>query len=174
MRFLLAVALAAGVLLLPTARAFACDCALSGPAESAERADAVFAGRVVGERDIAGAEPRGETVYTFAVDGVAKGEVGPSIDVIAGGDSDMCGTAFTPDHRWLVFAGAEDGVLRSGLCSGSFVLEPGAAAPFELVEPVTEPSPDTFDVPVPFVVVLGTAAFVILASWVAFRRTAPR
>lgn len=175
MKILLAVIVAIGVLVVPTTRALACSCVGGGPAETAQRADAVFVGHVVAERaEGADLDPWGGTVYTFAVDGVAKGNVGARIEVVAGGEEDMCGLAFSRGARWLVFASREGDQLHSGLCSGSVVLEPGAAAPFELVDPVAAPDADGADVPVPLIVVVATAAFVILASWVAFRRTTPR
>ncbi|MCV0402354.1 MAG: hypothetical protein K5924_01455 [Chloroflexi bacterium] len=174
MRLLLVVALAIGVLIIPTSRAVACSCAMTGPAEAAEWSDAVFAGHVVGERRIAADAFHGDTVYTFAVEGVAKGNVGARIDVVAGGDGAMCGMAFGREQRWLVFASLDEGVLHSGLCSGSIVLEPGQAAPLELVEPAAATEEADAQIPIPLVVVLATGAFVLVASWLAFRRTGAR
>lgn len=174
MRLLLVVALAIGVVIIPTSRALACSCAMAAPVEAAEWSDAVFAGHVVDERRIAGDAFQGDTVYTFAVEGVAKGNVGARIDVVAGGDGAMCGMAFGREQRWLVFATLDGDVLHSGLCSGSIVLEPGQAAPLELAEPAAATEAADAQIPIPLVVVLGMVAFVLVASWLAFRRAGVR
>lgn len=173
MRTALAILLLVGALVVPSARVAACSCAMATPAEAASRSDAVFAGRVLAERDVAGRDGGfggGSTLYTFAVDGVAKGAVGERVEVLAGGDGNMCGMPFSREDRWLVFATLEEGTLTSGLCSGNVVLAEGDPVPLELAAPVaTAEAPDA-QLPVPVIVVLVSAALVLVASWLAFRR----
>ncbi len=178
MRILLSVALVLGLSIVPLERAAACSCVQSTPAEAAGFADAAFAGTVVAQRDI-GAEPGliglppafgATTIYTFAVDGVAKGPITDRVDVLAGGDGAGCGMSFDAEHRWLVFTTIADGVHTSGLCSGNVMLEPGMAAPLELAEPVDADENADARLPVPAAVILGALALVFVASWLAFRR----
>ncbi len=179
MRLVLAALLAIGVAMVPAQRAMACSCAMATLIEAAGWADAVFAGRVVAEvaldvRDpggvIAPEMMTGQTIYTFAVDGVAKGPVADRIDVRAGGDGASCGMTFGRDQRWLVFTMLENGIHQTGLCSGNLVLEPGVAVPLELTTPESTGDPAGDQVPVPLVLVLGTIAAITGASWLAFRR----
>ncbi|MEO5986294.1 MAG: hypothetical protein ABIW50_05765 [Candidatus Limnocylindria bacterium] len=181
MRVLLSAALVLGLSIAPLERVAACSCIQSTPAEAAGFADAAFAGTVLAQNNI-GAEPAGiglppafgpTTVYTFAVDGVAKGAVGTRIDVLAGGDGAGCGMSFDAEHRWLVFTSIADGVHTSGLCSGNVILEPGVASPLELAAPAVADGRDDNGLPVPAAVILGTLALVIVASWLAFRRGRP-
>lgn len=171
MRFVLAALLATGVAIIPAQRALACSCALGTLDEAAASADAVFAGRVAAEVALDVLDPgAGGTIYTFAVEGVAKGPVSDRVEVLAGGDGAMCGMIFDREQRWLVFAALQDGMYQTGLCSGNLVLEPGVAAPLELGEPESTGDPAQDQVPVPLVIVLGTVAAIAVASWLAFRR----
>ncbi len=117
--------------------------------QAAEFADAVFAGTVVNSQPIgaktgpvgamAAADPApalmGQTIYTFEVDGVAKGPVGATVDVLAGGDGASCGMSFGLNERWLVFTTWDGAMHSTGLCSGNLTLEKGAEAPFPLTAP---------------------------------------
>lgn len=178
MRILLSVALVLGISVVPLERAAACSCMQSTPVEAAGFADAAFAGTVVAQRDV-GAEPGliglpppmgATTVYTFAVDGVAKGPIALRVDVLAGGDGAGCGMSFDAEHRWLVFTTIADGVHTSGLCSGNVILEPGVAAPLELAAPVDADENADAGLPVPAAVILAAVALMVVASWLAFRR----
>ena len=99
MKLLLAALFAIGLASVPFAQASACSCAGSTPEEAAEFADAAFAGTVINSQPV-GAEtgpvgamaatvpepmPIGQTIYTFEVDGVAKGPIGATVDVLSGG-----------------------------------------------------------------------------------------
>ena len=94
MKLLLAALFAIGIASVPLEQAAACSCAQSTPEQAAEFADAVFAGTVVNSLPI-GADSgpvgamaatvpapalHGQTIYTFEVDGVAKGPIGAKVD----------------------------------------------------------------------------------------------
>ncbi len=178
MRIVYAALLALGAALLPAQQVAACSCAHAAPAEAAAWSDAVFAGTVIEERAqdgeaVIGAPPGGQVagvVYTFAVDGVAKGNVGERVEVATSGNDGMCGIAFERDLRWLVFTTLDGGVHHSGLCSGNLVLEAGQPVPFELVEPLAAADSDESELPVPVAVVGASLILVLAASWLAFRR----
>ena len=186
MRLLAAAALALGLLAMPAERVAACSCAGFGPEEAAQAADAVFAGTVVGDRS-AGADVGrpfaatvpfpdqfGQRMYTFAVDGVAKGDVASVVDVLAGGDGASCGMSFGMDERWLVFTTFDGAVHSTGLCSGNVPLEAGGDAPLPLTAPtVAESEEEPAGVPLPALALLGVVGLVLAVSWLAFRRDRP-
>lgn len=187
-RWMLGPALALMVLLVPVEQVAACSCVGFGPQEAAEAADAVFAGTVVADRPI-GAEPGrpfaatvpfpeqfGQRMFTFAVDGVAKGDVATSVDVLAGGDGASCGMSFGMDERWLVFTTFDGGTHTTGLCSGNLLLEGGADSPLPLTAPeaAAETASASFDIPLPTIALLAVVAVVLAVSWVAFARDRPR
>ncbi|MEP7082821.1 MAG: hypothetical protein ABI841_07585 [Chloroflexota bacterium] len=173
-RLLGAFALVVGVSAVPVARVAACDCMAMGPDESATFADAVFTGAAIAEAPgpapalREGAFPMGgQVLYTFAVDGVAKGNVGAEAQVLAGGDQGACGMTFALNERWLIFATAEAGMLTTHLCAGNLALRPGEDPPLA----VTAPTATGSEGPVPGVpvgVLLPMAAVVALAGVSAF------
>jgi hypothetical protein len=193
MKLLLAALFAIGLASMPIAQAAACSCAQLGSdtaeaaRQAAEAADAVFAGTVVNETPV-GADPRrqravaatvpfpppmGQTIYTFAVDGVAKGPIGTQVEVVAGGDGASCGFTFEMNQRWLVFATWDGAMYGTGLCSGNVTLGADAEAPL----PLTAPSGDSADteaagIPTPALALLGIIGVVLAVSWLAFRRGA--
>lgn len=186
MKLLAAAAMAFGLLAMPVAQVAACSCAGFGPDEAARAADAVFAGTVVGDRSVGAdvgrpvaatvpfPEQFGQRMYTFAVDGVAKGDVASVVDVLAGGDGASCGMSFGMDERWLVFTTFDGAVHSTGLCSGNMPLEAGAEAPLPLTAPTAaENEPDSAGVPLPALALLGVLALVLAVSWLAFRRDRP-
>ncbi len=183
MKLLAAAALVFGLLSMPIAQVSACSCALFGPEEAARGADAVFAGTVVGDRSagvdvgrpfaatVPFPEQFGQRIYTFAVDGVAKGDVASVVDVLAGGDGAMCGMSFGMDERWLVFTTFDGAVHSTGLCSGNMPLEEGADAPLPLTAPTAaEGEPVPAELPLPALALLGVVVLVLTVSWLAFRR----
>ncbi|MGH2402137.1 MAG: hypothetical protein ACRDE6_05450 [Candidatus Limnocylindria bacterium] len=186
MKLLAAATLALGLLAMPAERVAACSCAGFGPEEAARAADAVFAGTVVADtpigfemgRPVAATVPFpeqfGQRMYTFAVDGVAKGDVSSAVDVLAGGDGAMCGMTFGMDERWLVFTTFDGAVHSTGLCSGNMPLEAGADAPLPLTVPtagIVDPEPA--GIPLPALGLLGVVAVILAVSWLAFRRDRP-
>jgi hypothetical protein len=185
MKPLLALLFAVGLAGLPVQQVAACSCAQATAAQAAEFADAVFAGTAVEDRPL-GADsgpvgaiaatkplpaPFGQTLYTFDVDGVAKGPVGGRIEVLAGGDSASCGMSFAVDERWLVFTTWDGATYSTGLCSGNVLLEAGAEAPLPLTPPTGGDSDAGLaGIPVTALALLGVIAFVAGVSWFAFRR----
>lgn len=187
MKLLLAVIFAIGLASLPVSQVAACSCAMSTPEEAATFADAAFAGTVIGETQVgdtrgAGAMaatvpmpmPFGQSIYRFAVDGVAKGEVDAEVDVLAGGDGASCGMSFGTGERWLVFTTWDGSMHTTGLCSGNVALEIGGEVPLPMSAPASElEDADEAQVPMTLLALLGVVAIVAVVSWVAFRRERP-
>ncbi|MGZ8475636.1 MAG: hypothetical protein ACXWWQ_05345, partial [Candidatus Limnocylindria bacterium] len=145
------------------------------PGEAAAAAEAVFTGIPVSEEP-GNADPQA-VLYTFQVDGVAKGDIGAQVSVVAGGDSAMCGVTFALNERWLVFATTQDGALTTSLCSGNMPLQPDEEPPVSVRAPTAgDPADDGATSGVPIGVILPIAAVVALAGvsallfWRADRR----
>ena len=183
MKLLLAALFAIGLASVPFAQASACSCAgLGGPEGFAETADAVFAGTVINTQPFGGPlgavaapaperMPIGQTIYTFEVDGVAKGPIGATVDVLAGGDGASCGVTFGHNERWLVFTTWDGALLSTGLCSGNLPLEKGAEAPLPLTAPTaSSPEPEGLAIPSVILGLIGILGVAIAVSWLAFRR----
>jgi len=185
MKLLLAVIFALALASLPVEQVAACSCMQSTPRQAAELADAVFAGTVLDEQPVgldtgplgamAATVPMpaafGQVIYTFEVDGVAKGPLGTQVEILAGGDGAMCGMMFGLNERWLVFTTWDGAAHSTSLCSGNVPLEAGAEAPLPLTAPAGgEDEPESFDVPVAALVLIGIIGVVAAVSWVAFRR----
>jgi hypothetical protein len=165
-RGLTALALVLGVSAVPIAQVAACSCMAMAPGEAATMAEVVFAGTALSEQP-GRADPAtgmSPVLYTFAVDGVAKGDVGSQISVVAGGDSAMCGTTFGLDERWLVFASTQDGELSTGLCAGNLPLQPDEEPPLSVRAPSAAETEDAAAAGVPMGVLLPIAAVVALAG----------
>jgi hypothetical protein len=185
MKLLLAALFAIGLASLPVQQVAACSCMQATPQEAAARADAVFAGTVVNQQPV-GVEsgpvgamaatlpapaPFGQMIYTFSVDGVAKGEVGSGVDVLAGGDGASCGMSFAPEERWLIFTTWDGAIHSTGLCSGNVLLEKGVEAPLPLTAPTGDDSGSGLpEIPVTVLALLGVIGAVAGVSWLAFRR----
>ena len=166
--------LATGVTSLVPSSVAACSCGAIPPEEMLTMSDAAFAGTVVAMQEGA-VPPKGaipQTIYTFDVDGVAAGAVGPEATILAGGDSAGCGMSFGVGERWFVFATSDGSLLTTGLCSGNIPLAADDAPPL----PVQPPDPDYqppgagASVPVPLLVGLGGLLLVGGVSFLAFRR----
>jgi hypothetical protein len=185
MKLFIAAVFALALGSLPVEQVAACSCAQSTPRQAAEFADAVFAGTVVDQQPVgldtgplgamAATVPApaalGQVVYTFDVDGVAKGPVGAQVEILAGGDGASCGMSFGLNERWLVFTTWDGAVHSTGLCSGNVPLEAGAEAPLPLTAPAAaDDEPESFDIPVTGLVIIAIIGVVAAVSWVAFRR----
>lgn len=176
-RLLAALAIVAAVSAIPIAQVAACSCMPMVPGEAAAMADAAFTGTVVGEQpaddEPLGPAPMGQILYTFAVDGVAKGDVGARATVLSGGDGAGCGMSFAMDERWLIFATADGGQLGTGLCSANVPLAADEEPPISVVPPTGTPSYDGGGVPlgviVPSVAVVGLLGVAAYLFWRAER-----
>ena len=180
MKLLFATLFAIGLASLPVEQAAACSCAQSTPRQAAEFADAVFAGTVVHEQPVgepfgaieaAAVAPFGQTMYTFEVDGVAKGSVGVQVEVLGGGDGASCGMSFGLNERWLVFTTWDGAMNSTNLCAGNVLLEAGAEAPLPLTAPTGgDLESESPGIPLAVLVLVGIVGVVIAVSLVAFRR----
>jgi len=185
MKLLLAAAMAIGLASLPVQQALACSCMEAMIENSVAMADAVFTGTVIDQQSV-GLEPvgaiaatvpmpggMGQVVYTFVVDGVAKGDIGTQASVLGGGDGGMCGMSFGMGERWLVFA-AWDGVNYStGSCSGNMPLGTDEDPPLPLSAPIAGEIEQPFEIPWTAVTVLALILVVVAVSAFAFRRSSP-
>jgi hypothetical protein len=185
MKLLIAALFAICLASVPLEQVAACSCAQSTPEQAAEFADAVFAGTVINSQ-LVGAETGplgamaatrpapaelGQTIYTFEVDGVAKGQVGVQVEVLAGGDGVSCGMSFGLNERWLVFTTWDGAIHSTGLCSGNVPLEAGGQPPLPLTAPSGgDPEPEPSGIPVAVLVLIGVVGAVLGVSWLAFRR----
>jgi len=180
LRLLASLAIVIGVSVVPVAQVAACYCMQMAPAEAAEMAEVVFSGTVAGEEPVAerlGPAPMGNVVYTFAVDGVAKGEIDAQVRVLSGGDGASCGMTFAMDERWLSFAFVDGGQLGTGLCSGNVPLAADEPAPITMTAPTaTDPADGGAGLPVgiilPAAVVLSLVGISALLFWRADRVSA--
>ncbi len=106
---------------LGTRSAMACSCATSSDRASANRANVVFAGYVVGAeypnevRNVN--DTLGEIRWTLLPDTLVKGlDAGP-VEVLSQSQETACGVSFNVGGRYLVFASDEDGTLTTNSCS---------------------------------------------------------
>ena len=116
----------------------ACSCVLRTPRQLLHRADAAFVGTVVAEQPVDATT----TVQTFAVEGVFKGTLGPSVNVIepivSGGSS--CGIAYPRDTRVAVVLYRQGDGWTTDMCSFVSLARLEAVAPSPL-PPRPGPSP---------------------------------
>ena len=182
LRGMVAAGLAIATLAAPAATVRACSCVGFSTADAVESATIAFVGTVA-ERAPGGQDPMlGAPLvrYAFAVERASKA-TGPIVEVVSHDDPGgaSCGFSFGQGERWFVAATAQDGLLRTSLCSGNAPIEGlGNAEVAELVEllPV-EPSPADvpsgdggMSIPAPLLVALiGVGVLVAGSAW-AFRR----
>lgn len=176
LRFLAALAIVVGVSAIPIAKVAACSCMPMVPGEAAAMADAAFTGTVVQEQPVGGNEPMPQILYTFQVDGVAKGDLGDETTVLAGGDSAGCGMSFAMNERWLIFANADGGQLATGLCSANVPLAADEEPPISVSAPTANAADDggagvPLGVIVPGVAVIGLLGVAAYLFWRADRPT---
>jgi hypothetical protein len=181
-RGMVAAGLAIATLAAPAATVQACSCVGFSTAEAVEFATIAFVGTVA-ERAPGGQDPMlGAPLvrYAFAVERASKAS-GPIVEVVSHDDPGgaSCGFSFGHGERWFVAATAQDGLLRTSLCSGNVPIEGlGDADMAELVgllpvEPVPAdlPSGDAgLSIPAPLLVTLIGVAVLAAGSALAFRR----
>lgn len=108
------------LLVLDVSPASACDVPPPPPpAQAAEEADAVFVGTVTG------VEPADDVdvVATFEVDRVWRGPPTATTQVVTPENPGMCGYAFEPDQRYLVYANQQDGELQTSIATRTTALD---------------------------------------------------
>lgn len=169
---------AAGLVLVtsavPIARVAACDCMMMAPEEAAAAADVAFTGTVVAEQPVAadgrggvGFADLGEMLYAFEVDGVAKGDVAATAQVLSGGDGASCGMAFGIGERWLIFGTVERDTITTHLCSGNVALAPEDPGPIAVSPPQASATPERGP-SIPPAILLPALAVAALAAASAF------
>jgi hypothetical protein len=104
--------------------AAACSCLATAEEELIAQAETVFAGTPISRHDVPTTStdllPGPAADWTFAVDEVVKGQVGnPRQDVRANLSSASCGIEFELGRRYWVFGYRRDGLLTTGLCTGT-------------------------------------------------------
>ncbi|HEY7478399.1 MAG TPA: hypothetical protein VIB62_09190 [Actinomycetota bacterium] len=93
----------------------ACSCASTRPAEVLADADAAFVGRAVETR----VDDEG-TTQVFEVDGVYRGELGPTVEVwaqIGTGVVDSCAVTFPEGERRALVLSRDGGRWTTSICS---------------------------------------------------------
>ncbi len=107
---------ALGALLWPVSPALACSCVRSSIADNFAGADVVFVG-LASSVEAPGSSTQG-TAH-FSVTDVFKGPVGSTAVVRTPEGTNTCSLDLVPGAFYAVFADAEDGEVRTDLCSGT-------------------------------------------------------
>lgn len=132
-RFLLVLAVTAGMLVLTPTPSWACSCATQPTAALVERADTIVDGTLVWT------STNGiERTYSLAIDRVFKGKAAQREKVLTQASEAACGLGnLATDERYLFFIKGEHlGTMSTGLCNGS---GPYDAAVASEVEAITGP-----------------------------------
>lgn len=137
---------AAGLVLFTPAAAHACSCVGGDVAAYADRADVVFTGTLV---EVTPPPARlfwssgDPATYSFDVERVHQGEVGPSTEVRSAVSGASCGLeGMKTGSRYVVFATLDDG-LWANLCGGTDLARPGVVRRVErAVGPARAPASD--------------------------------
>jgi hypothetical protein len=146
-RLLLAALLgAAGLVLFTPAAAHACSCVGGDVAAYADRADVVFTGTLVevtpppARLSWSSGDP---ATYSFDVERVHQGDIGPSTEVRSAVSGASCGLeGMQTGSRYVVFATLDDG-LWANLCGGTDLVRPGVVRRLErAVGPARAPASD--------------------------------
>jgi hypothetical protein len=129
---LLFVALVVGLWLPMSATpAAACMCEMQTSIQHAARADVIFAGRLLEiDEGIRGPifSSMDPITYRFAVERVFKGAVAQNASVVSAASGGSCGLEqMNVGARYTIFAQADGGILRSGLCGGTHGGDPDPA-----------------------------------------------
>jgi hypothetical protein len=147
-----------------------------------KEADAVFAGVVTsseqtsGQRSFLGSTPYGNLVYTFEVDQVVVGKVGPTIEVSSHSSGASCGIRFQESARYIVFAYENRQGLETYSCTRTERINEsvdfGGEAPVRQPESSeADPRGESVDIDVgPSPVLVGVAAVLGAAGVLALLR----
>jgi hypothetical protein len=174
------VLVAGGLVFVVPGGAFACSCAPTPSFDRAvKEADAVFAGAVVssvqtsGQRGFFGSTPYGNFVYTFEVEEVVAGGVGPTVEVSAHSSGAACGMRFRERARYIVYAYEGRRGLETFLCSRTERIN--ETVDFGGSAPVGKPPADTPSEidpePDPGPVLVGAAALVAIGGLLVLLRS---
>jgi hypothetical protein len=147
-RLSVVVLLAAPAVFVTATPCSACSCVPRTPKQLLHRADAAFVGTVVAEQPIDATT----TVQTFAVQGVFKGALGPSVNVIepiGSGGGSTCGIAYALGARVAVVVSHQGDGWTTDSCSLVSLSDLEAVAPSP-VPPRPEPSPSASPTVPPF------------------------
>ena len=137
---------AAGLVLFTPAAAHACSCVGGDVAAYADRADVVFTGTLVevtpprARLSWSSGDP---ATYSFDVERVHQGDIGPSTEVRSAVSGASCGLeGMQTGSRYVVFATLDDG-LWANLCGGTDLVRPGVVRRLErAVGPARAPASD--------------------------------
>jgi hypothetical protein len=135
------VLLAAPAVFVTATPCSACSCVLRTPKQLLHHADAAFVGTVIAEQSIDATT----TVQTFAVQGVFKGALGASVNVIepiGPGGGSSCGIAYPRDTRVAVVLYHQGDGWTTDSCSLVSLADLAAVAPSPL-PPRPGPSPSS-------------------------------
>jgi hypothetical protein len=134
----------AALLVLPSARAWACSCASATPAQWVDRSDVVLRGTLEDVDKPSGPavlQPSDPSVtYRFAVSEVFRGEAMETTYVSSSAHGASCGLeGLLPGREYVVFAQTRGDTLVAGLCGGTAVADSELVAD---VQDVTGPGHD--------------------------------
>lgn len=179
---LVAIGLVAGLVVAPTARVTACDCAMAELSQAIREADVAFVGRLAGTDEPVAAPAVGGPPQITWIWNVERSRDPISADRLSvtawPDDGANCGVAFGVDERWLVMGQVEEGRLQTNGCMSNLRMngtDPERDAIIDsLVTHPVRPTGEPADVglPTPVVVLLAGAAALGVISIVAFRRGA--
>lgn len=120
-------------LLFGTGQALACSCAGESEAVHYERADTVFAGRLVHREEPPSAPVMSSldpATLTFEVSRVYKGEATDRQRVTTAQSGASCGLEIEGEGPFLVFAERDGAGLTASLCGGTRPLDEGSASAY--------------------------------------------
>lgn len=187
LRLAIALAISAPALVSMAGPAVACSCAPLPAKKVFAQADAVVAGRVIGEQPI---DPM-STHSTFAVDGIYKGKVDATITLtanIGAGGANSCAVLYPVGSKVdpLVLQRLDDGTYEAAICSFLSRAEVLQMAGHARPPPPAGASPSASPHPVPDAggglswpavvggVLLAVLAIALLFRWSGRRRRARR
>jgi hypothetical protein len=168
LRLISVAALSALFTVAPIGRAYACSCAMMGPAEQLAGADAAFVGVVAALEEPPSLQPElglDPVRYTFVIEEALKGSLASSVILASNHDNGAnCGFDFAVAQRWRVYAyGDGAGGLTTSSCSGNELL--AERVPIPSVEG-GDPGPP----PAGLLIALGATGLVAVVSIWAFTR----
>lgn len=182
---LLSVGLALGLIAVPTTQVAACSCAFSEMPQAIRAAEVAFIGTLVATDSAIPAlgDPTMEKItWTWEVDR-SRDPISASQAVVDAfpDNGANCGVAFGIDERWLVLGHVEDGRLMTNGCLPNHRMDGSDPDTEAIIDgivtasvgvtpreaPASESGPP---VPMPVLVALAGAAFVLVASAWMFRR----